>query len=158
MMGAADSIADHTSPADPVLIWGSEASLNFMAGRRAPTRYVYQLPLYTKGYQNPEMVETFLRDLQATPPAMIVDVSSTDTRIPPLDATARSEWVPTFIGMVGLDSPYGPLPEMEQVYAFLSQNYHEVGEISAPGGAKWAVYQRAGTAASSTSPLGAYSS
>lgn len=67
-----------TAADDTVLLWGAEAEVNFFTGRSAPSRYVYQYPLYSDGYTDLEMVGAFLDDLEAGPPALIVDTGNAD--------------------------------------------------------------------------------
>jgi len=75
--GVARYIDETTSPSDTVLLWGGySAQVNFLADRASPTRYVMQLALYRSQY-GAERVWTFLRDLEAHPPALIIDTSPT---------------------------------------------------------------------------------
>jgi hypothetical protein len=57
----------HTRPTDYVLVWGGyEASINMLARRRSPSRYVMQLALYYDAYATKGVPE-FLRETQGTP-------------------------------------------------------------------------------------------
>jgi hypothetical protein len=116
-------LESRTEHRDYVLIWGTEASINFMAGRPSPTRYVYQLPLYTRGYSESDQVAEFLGDLQRNPPAIIVDVSADDPRFPPIDPEARASWTPT---LDHYGAAYVPLPEMDTVLDYLNDHYRPV--------------------------------
>jgi len=60
-----------SSPDDYVLLWGAETSVNFVAQRRGPSRFVYQYPLYQQGYVTQEMIEEFLNDIIRTHPIII---------------------------------------------------------------------------------------
>jgi hypothetical protein len=71
-------IKKNTSPADTILLWGAEESINFFSVRRSPTRYVYQYPLHKEGYTNEEMVNDFLDDLIQNRPKLIIDTRSQD--------------------------------------------------------------------------------
>lgn len=71
-------LQDTTSSEDFVLLWGANASNNFLAQRRSPTRFVYQYPLYAAGYTKAEMVEEFLEDILRTRP-LIVDTMNPKT-------------------------------------------------------------------------------
>ena len=124
-------IMEKTAPGDSVLIWGAEARLNFLARRRAPTRFVYQYPLYTRGYQKAGHVRRFLRDLSLDEPALIIDSSPTSRNIPPIDADARSRWSAT--------DRYGMPPMMDLVFDHIRLNYERSGTVGPRG---WPVYVR----------------
>ena len=117
-----------TEPGDSVLIWGTEAGINFMSGRPSPTRYVYQLPLYTRGYTESDHVAEFLGDLQRNPPELIVDVSAQDPRFPPIDPETRASWTPT---LDSFGAAYVPLPDMDAVLDYLNEHYRPVKVPSA---------------------------
>jgi len=129
---AVEYITRFTKPDDPVLIWGAEPSVNFLAHRRSPSKYFFQYPLYTRGYQRAGLVRRFLDDLLSNEPALIIDTSPTNALIPPIDPAKRREWV----------SPrqsYGVLPEMGALFEFIAGRYRPCGIIM-PG--RWAVYTR----------------
>jgi hypothetical protein len=129
-------LAHDSAPGEPVLLWGAEAGVNFVAGHPAPTRFVYQYPLFTQGYGTPAIVDEFVRDLAAHPPRWIFDTSPTDGFVPPLDAPARAAWVP-------LVPVYGVSPALEPVFSFVATHYQPVGQL---GPAGWRVYQYIGGA------------
>lgn len=80
----------HTGPRDTVLMWGSASYDLVAADRNAPTRYVYQYALYTKGYTTPAMVNGFVAAIRAHPPRAIVETG--ERCIPPLSALTRAQW------------------------------------------------------------------
>lgn len=124
-------IAANTRPDDTVLIWGSHAEVLFLAGRRSPTRYVYQYAaLATRGYATPARVEEFLVDLQHARPALILDASSESFVTPPLDVAGLRAWVSP-------EAQYAPLPELERVVAFIVTNYERAGTEPATGWPLW---------------------
>ena len=125
-------VQQHTDNNDYLLMWGVQAEYNFLSGRPAPTRFVYQLPLYRLAYQRPALIEEFYGDLQANPPALIVDTSSTNANIPPLDPALRQNWPGDE------DTVNGTLPEMEAVFQFIADHYQRVDEV---GDAGWVAYQ-----------------
>jgi 4-amino-4-deoxy-L-arabinose transferase-like glycosyltransferase len=76
LVGHPEAIAyveERTSRDDTVLLWGAETAVNFFSGRRSPTEYVYQYPLFTEGYTNDQMVEAFLEDILENKPRLIID-------------------------------------------------------------------------------------
>lgn len=122
-------IAAHTSPSDSVLIWGAEPGINFAAQRRSPTRFAYQYPLYTSGYVDSLLVREFLRDIEADPPALIIDASPSDRITPPIDLKARKGWVPVLV--------YDLPSEMHHAFGFIVTHYEAVGFL---GPDRWRIY------------------
>ncbi len=72
-------IESETTKNDKVLLWGAETSINYLSGRLSPTRFVYQYPLYTKGYVNEELILEFLDDLIRERPRLIIDTRNPKT-------------------------------------------------------------------------------
>jgi hypothetical protein len=66
---AADCIRRQTRPGDPVYIWGFEPLTLFLAGRRAPTRFVFAVPLVSP-WTPSRWRDELIRDLKARPPAL----------------------------------------------------------------------------------------
>ncbi len=64
---------------DKVLFWGAETSLNYVLRHLSPTRFVYQYPLYMKGYANEEMILEFLDGLIRERPRLIIDTHNPQT-------------------------------------------------------------------------------
>jgi hypothetical protein len=52
-MTAAAYIRERTSPDDTVAVYGNNAGINFLSGRRNPTRFVFALPLTQGGQDSP---------------------------------------------------------------------------------------------------------
>jgi hypothetical protein len=130
----ANYIVHYTADDDPVLVWGAETAINLVTHRDAPTRFVYQYPLYARGYQTAAMVEEFGRDLAMRPPALIIDTSTTNSLVPPLDRSQRATWAPD-------DPAYGLLPEMDGVLRYIDSNYVFVARV---GREQWALYRYVG--------------
>jgi hypothetical protein len=128
---AAAYVAANTRPDDTVLVWGSHAEVLFLAGRRSPTRYVYQYAaLATRGYATPSRVDELLADLQHARPALILDTSSESFVTPPLDVAGMRAWVSP-------EAQYAPLPELESVVEFIVANYERAGAEPATGWPLW---------------------
>ena len=122
-----------TAPGDEVLVWGGyNATVNLLAERRSPTRYVMQLALYHEGYAAKGVPE-FLRELKAHPPALILDTSPTygpawGMAVPPLAATSNP-WA---------SSPAPVAAAWAAVYSYVHEQYRSAGKLDfAPG---WPVY------------------
>jgi hypothetical protein len=62
----------HTKPNETVLVWGAQAGINFVSGRRAPSAY-FLYPLFLPSPVTIPMADRFLADLRTNPPALIVD-------------------------------------------------------------------------------------
>jgi len=65
-------ISDETDPIDTVLAWNNGAESNFDSNRRAPSRYIYYHPLFMPGFQNERRWAEFMKDLEQSPPALII--------------------------------------------------------------------------------------
>ncbi len=124
-------LSAHTSADNQVLIWGAEPGVNFSAGRRSPTRFVYQYPLYTRGYTSASLVRELLNEIKHNKPALIIDASASDRITPPLDAYSRERWTPRLV--------YDLPPEMQAVFDYLGSQYDLVGNLGEDG---WRVYAR----------------
>jgi Dolichyl-phosphate-mannose-protein mannosyltransferase len=66
-------------PEDNVLIWGEDSAINYFTRRKSPTRFVYQTPLYEKGYVDEAMVLGFLDDIIKNRPHIIIDTKDPAT-------------------------------------------------------------------------------
>jgi len=71
---AADYVRVRAAPQDKVQVWGNEALINFLAKRRAPTRFPQTFPLLLKPKQHGKnafqkgLAEQFLESLKKDPP------------------------------------------------------------------------------------------
>ncbi len=129
-------IWNYTDEGDYLLMWGAETSYNFLADRRAPSRFVYQYPLYTCGYVTDAMIAEFLNGLAQHKP-LIIDTSSTNDYIPPLNADARQKWDGrAFAGDAGEGCELSP--RMADVFAFVDTHYR-VAEVTQSR--QWVIYQ-----------------
>ena len=80
-------------PSDKLLIWGAESGVNFLTGHDAPTRFVYQYPLFMPGYTTKSLITTFREEVAADPPPVIIDAAVTaQGGIPPLRSVWAGEW------------------------------------------------------------------
>jgi hypothetical protein len=128
---AAAFVAANTRPDETVLIWGSHTEVLFLAGRRSPTRYVYQYAaLSTRGYATPARTLELLADLQRARPALIVDASADSFVTPPLDLAGLRAWTSP-------EAQYALLPEMERVVEFIVTSYERAGTEPATGWPLW---------------------
>jgi hypothetical protein len=73
-MKASAYIRERTSSADTVAVYGNNADINFLSGRRNPTRFVFALPL-TAGGRTPYKTQyrgEYIAGLHRHPPAYLV--------------------------------------------------------------------------------------
>jgi hypothetical protein len=87
------------TPEETLLVWGFEPAVNFLAERRAPTRFIYDY--YLTSDTLPEEMragawELFWDDLDADPPSWIAIVHNDQNVIEPLDSLEEIERVPEF--------------------------------------------------------------
>jgi len=129
-LAATAYVRETTAPHDTVLMWGAESGVNWAAGRRSPTRFVYQYPLYMPGYQRGELVREFLADIRARKPALIIDAASINLAVPPIDAEARK-------ARLKENYQFLLLPEMDAVFDYITTHYQK--ERVLEGG--WVAYR-----------------
>jgi len=128
---AAAYVAANTRVDDTVLIWGAHSEVLFMAGRRSPTRYVYQYAaLATRGYATPARVEELFADLRRERPVLIVDASAESFVTPPLDVAG-------FLAWVSPEPQYALQPELLSVIEYIVANYDRTGTEPATGWPLW---------------------
>ncbi len=125
-------IQAETKTGDTLLVWGSESGLNYLSGRLAPTRYVYQYPLFLQGYESPARFEEFLTEIQRDPPKLVIDASATSSMIPPLNAEARAQWHNTGEARYVINS------DVDQVLQYFVEHYKFLTVTDY----EWVVYSR----------------
>jgi hypothetical protein len=72
-------IKNETNSHDYVLLWGSQAVVNFLADRPAPSRFVLQKALFRTGFASQALSNEMLNDLQTRTPALIIDTHLAET-------------------------------------------------------------------------------
>ena len=65
-------IAARTRPQDGVVVFGHEATVNFVSGRPSPTRFTYAMPLTVGGDRQTAYRSEYVRTLREKPPTYIV--------------------------------------------------------------------------------------
>ena len=112
-----DYVAMNTGKDDQVLLIGAESVVNFLARRKAPTRYVYQYPLALLGRR--PMFEQYFNQILENKPTLIIDTRGR----PRLD-----------------DKLYTPLQKRSQVVRegvkYLGEHYQPVAQFE-----EWIVYR-----------------
>lgn len=126
-------IANNSNSSDYVLIWGAETEINLLSNRKSPSKYVYQWPLYTKGYSSSDHTQKFLQDLIKNKPEIIVDMHSCDTIIPPLNRSERLNWQrekeQDLMSVYGISGRYQLPDSFDTVFKYIDDNYQCVGTI-----------------------------
>ncbi len=79
-------IIESTGPGQSVFVWADHPDLNFLSGRRAPSRYVFSLHLLLPGTGNSLRFAQLLEDLRYDPPALILTQWQSDIGVPFLGA------------------------------------------------------------------------
>lgn len=125
-------LKDQTGPDDTVLMWGLEATVNFTARRRSPTRFMYMIPLVEPFHPDASIVPEFSRALRDRPPALIIDASHYDVWTPPID---RERWKRT----VESGDKQFPREGIREIADYICDNYVYVGRLL-----NWHVYARPG--------------
>ena len=114
-----DAIRANTQQDDLVLTWYPETTLNFMAGRASPVKYVYY-PLFLEGTLPPGAETSYIEGLTSRRPEMIVDCSRAVDAIPSLDPAAREDQ----FSKPGVKKKMYFQPGMEEIFNFVAENYH----------------------------------
>ena len=73
-----------TERGDSVFVWGNDARVYELAGRRPASRYVYLYPLLTPGYATPERIAAVVAEVGTDRPAAFVDSGSREPGSPGL--------------------------------------------------------------------------
>jgi hypothetical protein len=108
---------ENTDPAQKVLVWGNFVAVNWLSGRAAPTRFVYQTALFEEQYLKPEMVAEIIADLRAHPETLIIDTTEDDRSL-----------------AVDLDNVP---PMLRPLYEFIRENYEPADKMGRTG---WQLY------------------
>jgi len=117
--GALPKRIDELCPAGAsVFVWGNQPSINFLADRKAASRYPDLFAVEMPGYDNARRVNEMAHDLQVSKPCAIVDTSAALPIVPPLDAARRATWVPS-TEEGGIHS----YADFQPVYDFVASHY-----------------------------------
>ena len=67
-------LKDHSQGGDTVVVWGYDPAINFLADRRAPSRFMLRYPLSAEGPFREAWRKEFLRDIDRRKPLYVVVV------------------------------------------------------------------------------------
>lgn len=130
-------IKENTIPSDYVLVWGSEATINFVTQRSSPSRYFHQYALFTPNYYNLERFLEFTHEIKTKKPKIIIDASTstidqevgTVAIVPPINPVKRTVWL--------LDRGYR-FDGMDTFFDEVQNNYGYIGSLEL---GKWDIYR-----------------
>lgn len=96
------TVAEMTQPHDPVLVWGFEPLIAFLADRQMPTRFMFNYPLVGRHGEafRPEWRDEFLDDIHAQMPAVIVMGERDTNPLKPHSSVQEMEEWPAFQAFV----------------------------------------------------------
>ena len=131
----------HSTPQEPLLVWGHASDVYLLSARRPASRHVYPFALLTPRYADSALVAGFLDDLRRTSPPLIVDAThgptASDSLVPPLGA-----WNPEW----RYPNDRGPrvvwwsmTPALREVYEFVAERYVATDSV---GPQRWPMYRR----------------
>ncbi len=133
-----------TAHDDYVLVWGAEAAVNFVTHRKSPTRFVYQYPLLHTGYVTEDKIQLFLDEIKVNRPRLIIDTSSTNKIVPPLDPARGDRWTKPVAErsaeLAGPGSSYYLASGMQNVFDFIADNYQRIDTVQVKRRYNWDVY------------------
>lgn len=75
-------VTERTGPEERILVWGVDANVYIAANRGVASRYLYLMPLVTPGYSTPRQIAAWIQELDANPPAVIVDSEAANPHWP----------------------------------------------------------------------------
>lgn len=103
----------------PLVVWGHEVKINWLAERDPPIKYVYQTPFLVGEYMSADMAQTLIEELEANPPVII-------------DTGPPGGFMPS------LTTPLEKLPEdLRPIYRYFQENYVYSGTFKSIG---WDLY------------------
>ncbi len=131
LTGVIEFIQTRTKQDDRLLLWGAETRINLVTGRKSPSKYAYQWPLYRVGYVNDSHVDRFLSDIRENKPVLIIDTKNGN--FASLDSVKRKRWLKNY------RSPYHQMPEsMNAVIHYIHSHYSKVDTVLSPD---WDIYR-----------------
>lgn len=126
---AADWIQAHTASDDKITIWGMVPELYLAADRTPGTRMTHVYPLLSPGYTDSTLVAEWIGEMLANRPAVLVDASSHNGRVPPLSSWEEAKAA----------DPRPLYPALQSFYRQLHLHYAAVDTL---GPWQWVMYQR----------------
>lgn len=110
-----NSISTNTTSTDTLLIWGHDVRFLFLTKRKSATKYIYQYPLFTKGYTNNVLILDYYHEIVENQPKYIIEIKQAVFFIEPYSTHTKvwhSIW-PT----------YQTSSLMQQIYKYIDTHY-----------------------------------
>jgi hypothetical protein len=126
--GMSQYVAEHTDPQDIVLVWGNHPDVNFLTGRRAPSKYVFAMNLFFPGPEGTSRFDVFLQDLSRNPPVLIFAQEVSSAGIPYFGASD---------GDLCPGCAADAMEGMEKLKAYVEDHYSLADQIG-----DWMVFER----------------
>ena len=125
----AQYVQSATLPNETIFYWGNLVPLYMESQRQSPSCFYFTDPLFLKGYTNQQHTGVFLKELQASPPAVIISASGVDrpliyTEDPAQCASLADMETAQSLAAEQFHSSKVFIPEgMPEVYAWICANY-----------------------------------
>ncbi len=126
---AAERLCSIAQPGDILLVWGMAPEIYVYTKLKPAGKYTHVYPLLSPGYTDVAVVREFLEELRARPPALILDASSHNGRVPSL-----RNWPDDFRHF-----GYPLHPELKRFYTFFEENYEKTASLE---NWEWTIYRR----------------
>jgi len=114
----ADYVTSHTTSSDGVYIWGFDFAILYATGRHSPIKYATIMPFITPRYDPRPHVASFLHDLTAHSPRLIIDMTNAEST----SAMSEPESSASLLKVFG----HNDNPQARAVWAYICRNYHQV--------------------------------
>jgi hypothetical protein len=138
---AVDFVRAHSTPREPLFVWGHASDVYLLSERRPASRHVYPFALLTPRYADSALVAEFLDELRTTSPPLILDAThgptSSDSLVPPLGAWAPEWRYPVDRGPRVVW--WSMTPALRELYEFVATRYVVTDSV---GPQRWLVYRR----------------
>jgi hypothetical protein len=85
-------IIEHSRPDESILVWGYDASIYLVTGRRSPSRYVFPKHFLTINMPADNGFPEFMRELQEDPPGLILSNKRSLNQVPHLGLAEQELW------------------------------------------------------------------
>jgi hypothetical protein len=127
-------VRDHTDPADTVLVWSHEATINFLADRLSPTRFAVDGWLVVASPMQDRWRGEFVAALEASPPRYIVVVEGDRMLLQPEDSMTQMRQFAGFNDLVGRRYAEETRIEQYHLYRLRTGAERQVPVVQSGGG------------------------
>jgi len=121
-------VLQNSDSSQSVLVWGIHPSINFISGRRSPSKYLFASHLLLPNTDNQIHLEEFLEDLYQDPPILILTQTKSSVDVPFLGSDEQD---------FCLKCPNEVREGMRELKYYFEEHYNQVKMIG-----DWVVYRR----------------